>query len=173
MTGKRFGMLVAIKVDDSKARNRTHWLCRCDCGIEKTVRGDSLRRGETSSCGCRQKPRGKGNHAWRGHEDIPGARWYGIQREAKNRNLEFNISIEQIWELFIRQNKKCALSGKDLTFCTRAQGSMNASLDRIDSSKGYILDNVQWVDKRVNWIKRNLKEEEFIQICKDIAKRQS
>ena len=28
------------------------WLCRCVCGLEKTVSGSGLRRGTTTSCGC-------------------------------------------------------------------------------------------------------------------------
>jgi hypothetical protein len=31
---------------------RTNWLCQCDCGAEETIRGKSLRSGNTKSCGC-------------------------------------------------------------------------------------------------------------------------
>jgi hypothetical protein len=34
-----------------------HWLCRCDCGTEKEVRGWSLKYGSSESCGCLQKER--------------------------------------------------------------------------------------------------------------------
>jgi hypothetical protein len=40
-----------------------------------------------------------------------------------------------------------------------------ASLDRIDSSKGYSKDNVQWVHKRLNAVKQNLTPEEFLFWC--------
>jgi len=36
-----------------------------------------------------------------------------------------------------------------------------ASLDRINSSKGYTLDNVQWVHKTVNIMKQGLSDEDF------------
>lgn len=42
----------------------------------------------------------------------------------------------------------------------------DASLDRIDSSKGYIPGNVQWVDKRVNYMKQALPEGEFAELCR-------
>ena len=45
----------------------------------------------------------------------------------------------------------------------------HASLDRIDSSLGYIEGNVQWVERKVNIIKRELKQEEFIKLCQDIV----
>ena len=56
MTGKRFYNLVVIK----RAENKVYpsggvsacWLCKCDCGNEVIVAGDSLRRGLTKSCGC-------------------------------------------------------------------------------------------------------------------------
>lgn len=58
LTGQRFGRLTALSmtekshVDSSGKSHGTRWLCRCDCGVEKTVLGASLTRGHTSSCGC-------------------------------------------------------------------------------------------------------------------------
>lgn len=51
--GSRFGKLTVI----SKKTSGSHasFLCRCDCGKEITVRGDSLRSGRTVSCGCGKK----------------------------------------------------------------------------------------------------------------------
>jgi hypothetical protein len=52
-TGNRYGRLLVI----SKAPIRTtqygaEWVCLCDCGKRKIVRGASLRCGNTKSCGC-------------------------------------------------------------------------------------------------------------------------
>ena len=44
-----------------------------------------------------------------------------------------------------------------------------ASLDRIDNTKGYIIDNVQWVHKQVNFMKGTMKQTEFIEFCKLIS----
>ena len=41
-----------------------------------------------------------------------------------------------------------------------------ASLDRIDSNKGYTIDNVQWVHKDINKMKMDLEEDVFIDNCK-------
>jgi len=46
-----------------------------------------------------------------------------------------------------------------------------ASLDRIDSSKGYVLDNVQWVHKRVNFLKRDYSEKELLFWCNAISEK--
>lgn len=52
LTGQRFGKLVVIELADIKIRNRPAWSCLCDCGNYTIVVGDSLRYGDTKSCGC-------------------------------------------------------------------------------------------------------------------------
>jgi hypothetical protein len=51
MVGRRFGRLVVIGAAGRK-NHRVAWLCVCDCGRQKRIRGDSLRSGNTTSCGC-------------------------------------------------------------------------------------------------------------------------
>lgn len=58
ITGQRFGRLVVLHRDESKPKGHGHkayWICRCDCGNIKSIKGESLRRGLTKSCGCLQK----------------------------------------------------------------------------------------------------------------------
>lgn len=54
ITGQRFNFLVAIRPYHSKKpkAGATFWLCKCDCGSEVVVRGNSLRSGKVISCGC-------------------------------------------------------------------------------------------------------------------------
>lgn len=51
----------------------------------------------------------------------------------------------------------------------KGQSNITASLDRIDSSKGYVEGNVQWVHKDVNYIKQDLEESYFKKLCKLIT----
>lgn len=51
LTGQRFGKLVVLGKGESKGPGRTTWVCLCDCGNKKTIRGDSLKNGYTKSCG--------------------------------------------------------------------------------------------------------------------------
>lgn len=44
-----------------------------------------------------------------------------------------------------------------------------ASLDRIDSSKGYVEGNVHWVHKDINIMKWDFPLETFIKMCKFVA----
>ena len=51
LTGKRFGKLVVVKYHHPSQKG-AFWLCLCDCGKEKVAWGNTLRKGETTSCGC-------------------------------------------------------------------------------------------------------------------------
>lgn len=59
LTNKRFGRLVVInRAEDyisPKGKHFVCWLCKCDCGNEVVVNGNSLRRKATQSCGCLHK----------------------------------------------------------------------------------------------------------------------
>lgn len=52
LTGKRFGRLTVLGLDDLTDNRMTTWRVRCDCGCEFTALGANLRRGVTRSCGC-------------------------------------------------------------------------------------------------------------------------
>ena len=52
LTGQRFGRLVVIKRVENAKNKHPQWLCKCDCGNFKKVRGNSLRAGLIVSCGC-------------------------------------------------------------------------------------------------------------------------
>lgn len=58
LTGQKFGRLTVLKRVENKGTS-IYWLCKCDCGNEKIIRGDSLKQGLTNSCGCLQKRKGK------------------------------------------------------------------------------------------------------------------
>ena len=58
LTGQRFGKLIALSY--FKQPNGEYWWhCRCDCGNYYDVRGYSLVRGDTTSCGCLLKSKGE------------------------------------------------------------------------------------------------------------------
>lgn len=119
--------------------------------------------------------------------DLTGSFYNNLKSKCKSRNknrnnnIEFLVSKEFLWNLFLEQNKKCAISGLDLDLLTFNRRSLSgksvhpdtsvvsASLDRIDSSQGYTEDNVQWVHKVVNIMKNTLSDNDLIFICKKIA----
>ena len=61
------------------------------------------------------------------------------------------------------QHGKCAISGVPLILETYKNSSIQtASLDRIDSSKGYTLENTQWIHKDLQWLKGTFTQSEFL-----------
>jgi len=165
LTGKRFGRGTVIELAGF-FHSRKYWLLRCDCGNKYKVTTNHLNEGTINSCGCIAHPNEWG--------DIPSQLWSEIKRNAQNRKKEFLIDREYAWKIFIKQNGKCALSGIDIVFApTNQTHKLNrcstASLDRIDSSKGYIEGNIQWLHKDVNTMKWDHTSKYFIDLCITIA----
>lgn len=50
--GDRYGRLTVLRESGTDDRHNRKWLCVCDCGNRKVVRGSSLLTGNTTSCGC-------------------------------------------------------------------------------------------------------------------------
>lgn len=55
ISGQRFGILTVIERDTSKIGGAAYWKCQCDCGNICSVRGNNLRSGKKTSCGCQTK----------------------------------------------------------------------------------------------------------------------
>jgi hypothetical protein len=114
--------------------------------------------------------------SWKGYKDISGDFWRTLCKAGENKKLGFDLDIEYIWSIFEQQNGQCALSGLPI-FLETSLGSLSksgfqrrtASLDRIDSSKGYLRGNVQWVHKEINQMKSNRTEEDFIRLCEAVT----
>ena len=88
---------------------------------------------------------------------------------SKNRNIDINISILDIENLWKNQDGKCAISKINMsTSVSRGRDKFSISLDRIDSSKGYIVGSIQLVCDIVNRMKLDTIELEFVSLCKTI-----
>ena len=173
--GKEYGQLMVVGISGYDKYSHAILNCICKCGREIDVVSHALTSGNTKSCGCTARKRGNEHPNFKGYEQIQSSHWNQYTSGAEKRGLEFTITMEYAWSLFVAQNGFCALSGKPIFFPkTRAQRSNStASLDRIDSSKGYIPGNVQWVHKIINKMKWNMDEEEFFDFCKSVSEYQS
>ncbi len=55
MTGQKYGLWTVLRQDlsdDNNSKRGARWICRCECGNEKSVLGYALRFGRSTSCGC-------------------------------------------------------------------------------------------------------------------------
>ena len=158
--GKHFGNWEVV---DSTIYRRTtnresYWKVKCKCGSIETRAASHLVNGKTSSCrSCAATV-----------NSFEQSYFNKIIERALKSNFEFNLTLEYLLSIF---NSKCALSDLDIEFKKDWKGisEQTASLDRIDNTKGYILGNVQWVHKQVNFMKGTMKQEDFISFCKLIS----
>ncbi len=74
------------------------------------------------------------------------------KRSARLRNYQFNLDWEYLKELWNLQGGKCVYTGINLVLpdYRHISSPRKASIDRIDSSEGYIKGNVEWVSVFIN-----------------------
>lgn len=104
---------------------------------------------------------------------------YKTSRDAEKRSLTFNITKEDIEKLYLEQNGSCSLTGVEMTYIDSPRVSndgklkkanyKNLSIDRVDSSKVYSLDNIQLVCCIINRVKLDFMQNDFIEWCQNVA----
>lgn len=165
LIGMRFGKGTVIKHEGTiSVGKKTHgasiWRLICDCGKEYIVRRGHLKSGGVLSCGCIGN-----NKELQVKIHITSTKYLcRIAKEASKRNLIFTINEQNAISKLQEQNFQCALSGQSIKI---EDGS--ASLDRIDSKKGYILENIQWIYRPLQFMKSNFSQSFFVQQCKYVA----
>lgn len=137
------------------------WKCECKCGNKLNISDNLLKNINELHCGCI-----KTNNLL--YQEIKYL-YDKAKKSALKRNLEFSISQQYIWNLLNKQKRRCKLTNVEIEVGNHSSDNITASIDRIDSNKGYVEDNVQWVHKKVNKIKQDLKESELIDWCRKIV----
>ena len=154
-------------IEDIKKRDNGLYLLvvQCDCGrVREMSSSEFLDPNSCFQCpSCAQKENQAKLTLLNGRVgELTKNRHTKIKKGAEARNIEFNVSIEYLWNLFIQQNKTCAITGDPLEHLD------DASLDRIDSNKGYIEGNVQWVTKQANLSKHIMSMNELYEFCQKV-----
>ena len=155
--GTRFTRLVVLSYAGSK-NNLATWLCKCDCGNTKQVTFSDLRRKRVQSCGCLVLRYEKGvaalTHLYNRYK-----------REAKTRELTFGLSREYFKKLILNNCVYCGqMPLQEFPKQLRLNGTfLYNGIDRVDSDRGYEIDNCVSCCGGCNTAKMSFSETEFKQ----------
>jgi hypothetical protein len=94
-------------------------------------------------------------------------------RNILKRNHEVGVTVDDLKEQWENQDGVCKFSGVKLVLSTYTKINKNpiyaASLDRIDSNKGYIKGNIRWVSRAINWMKNDMSDDMVDQLINIIV----
>jgi len=177
--GDVYGDLTIISFSEFRLYGRDKvkfWNCKCVCGKIIKRRKQSILLRKTSifskGCGCK-RPRGKDHYAWQGVGSVSKHYFNTLCNSSKQKNLSFDITIEYIAKLIEEQDFRCYLTGWKIEFGSSYSKKIRqtASIDRVDSNKGYIKGNVKWIHSDINRIKINMPLDYFLEMCSSISQK--
>lgn len=168
--GEVFNHWTVLKKGEStrtpSGQKKVYWVCKCDCGVEKQVYGNSLSSGKSKSCGCTRSNR-------RGYGDASRTNVYSEYRSrARRKGLEFTITEVQFNVLTLKDCDYCGDPPSNRHDNPKMNGGHTYNgLDRVDNKQGYILSNVVPCCKDCNLAKRSLGRDVFLKLVKRIYER--
>lgn len=181
VVGSKFGLWTVISdeikrgsIDKNINDRNIYWKVQCKCGNIAWRKHTLLKNGMSTrckKCGNRKFFDKNGDYVCNSYfNSLVNKAKLSLKTRKSVSRYPFTITAKDVFELYIKQNKKCALSGVDISIDNNKNfKEQKISIDRIDSNKGYEKDNIQLVDKKVNLMKGKLDNLEFIKLCKLIS----
>lgn len=178
LTGNRYGMWTVLSFAGRNSNDQTIWLCRCDCGTERSVVAQSLRDGSSESCGCVKGDKiskiktthGQSRKTKRTSQEVmptlSTSTGWGEGKRKRERLAPQSLTYQR----WLSMKNRCEPWSKDFRYyakkgikvCERWENSFENflldmgecpstwTLDRLDSNKDYQPGNCRWATKRDN-----------------------
>lgn len=178
--GLRYSKLLVIGIEDDKVYKRQEssgiqyrrlkrYRVRCDCGNEIVVFGQDLSGGKTKSCHM-------GLCARKFDDDSIPAFNQLYQHVYKGRAHKdgkvFELTRDQFKQLV---DSSCYYCGIEPASVAKVKSGTYMSqyryngIDRVDNSKGYILDNCVTACSLCNHAKHTMSHDDFIDLCRRVV----
>ena len=159
LTGQKFGKLTVIKRVENKGIQPC-WLCKCECGNEKVIRGSNLKSGTTMSCGCLQSEKMK-------------EQMKELWQDEDFKKMQSKKMKEQLKELWQDEDYKKMQSGKMKQL--NEEQWKDEDFRKVQSEKSSKKMKEQWQDEdfrkmKSKKMKEQWKDEDFRKVQSEKAK---
>ena len=144
LIGSRFGRLTVVS--EARRDNSHRYLnCKCDCGSERVVTANNLRRGHSKSCGCMAREMSGGRVRTHGKT---GSAEYRIWHNMKVRCLSpKSVAFKDYGGRGIRIHQPWVDSFAQFLADVGSRPDPSLTLDRINNDGNYEPGNVQWATR--------------------------
>ena len=92
------------------------------------------------------------------------AKYNGLRRRAKEKNLDFNLDRQFLKSIYPKDNE-CPALGIEFQLGSEGGRATSPSVDRIDNSKGYIKGNIVWVSSLANMIMTSATPQQVLDVA--------
>jgi hypothetical protein len=163
--GKIYNFLTVIKVFQKPVKSL--FLCKCDCGVEKTYIATDVINGGTKSCGCKRKELFKESkkltYETKFQFPVEKKMYSSYKSQCKIAKKDFLLSFEEFKELVNSQCFYCGEIPLKIRFIANKtkQKPLNG-IDRVNNSIGYVLSNCVSCCTICNFMKKMLTKEDFL-----------